>query len=48
MDSSGIWRSFVETGDPLCYLLARRLEQEPRQKNEKMKQRTEDQPRPLD
>lgn len=47
MDSSGIWRSFVETGDPLCYLLARRLEQEPR-RNKKEKQRTEDQPRPLD
>lgn len=29
MNTEGIWRSFVDTGDPVCYLLAKRLEQPP-------------------
>ena len=29
MNADGIWRSFVDTGDPVCYLLAKRLEQPP-------------------
>ena len=33
MDADGIWRSFVETGDPVCYLLAKKLEQQPRRNN---------------
>ncbi len=35
MDAKGIWRGFTETGDPVCYLLAKRLERPPRPSEEK-------------
>ena len=47
MDTKGIWRSFVETGDPVCYLLAKKLEQPPRREKTE-KQGTGKQPRPSD
>ncbi len=41
MNADGIWRSFVETGDPFCYLLAKRLEeQERREKAQAPKRKT--------
>ncbi len=52
MDAKGIWRGFVETGDPVCYLLAKRMERPPRRDGtEKPKQKTAedgDSPRPTD
>ena len=47
MQTDGIWRSFVETGDPVCYLLAKKLEQPPRRKDLQI-QRPGDSPRPSD
>ena len=54
MDADGIWRSFIDTGDPVCYLLVKRLERppdwngakKPRRNGTKTK-RTGDEPRPL-
>ena len=57
MDADGIWRSFIDTGDPVCYLLAKRMERPPggdganRKKPRRDKEKTErtgDEPRPLD
>ena len=30
------WSGFVETGDPVCYLLAKKLEQQPRREKADM------------
>lgn len=52
MNADGIWYSFFDTGDPFCYLLARRLEeQERRAEAEGRKKKNDgegDQPRPTD
>ena len=55
MDTKGIWRSFTDTGDPVCYLLAKKLEQPPDRNSAKKprrvkaeKERTGDKPRPSD
>ena len=52
MNTQGIWRSFVDTGDPLCYLLARRLEDQARRERadrpEQKKAGDGDLPRPSD
>ena len=52
MDVNGIWRGFVETGDPVCYLLAKRMERPPRRNGaEKPKKEPAgdgDTPRPSD
>ena len=47
MNADGIWRSFVETGDPVCYLLAKKLERLPR-RNDSHTQRPGESPRPSD
>ena len=33
VDNRGFWSGFVDTGDPLCYLLAKRLEEQARREN---------------
>ncbi len=52
MDDKGFWSGFVETGDPVCYLLAKRLaERTSRENADKPKRKqTEDGdlPRPSD
>lgn len=34
MNADGVWRGFFDTGDPFCYLLAKRLEEQDRRKEE--------------
>ena len=47
MTADGVWQSFLETGDPVSYLLAKKLEREPRRKD-KGENREGEQPRPVD
>lgn len=52
MNADGIWFSFFDTGDPFCYLLAKRLEEQERrddaEKPKKAREGEGDTPRPLD
>lgn len=52
MNADGLWYSFFDTGDPFCYLLARRLEEQARREKADMPQRKNDGegdlPRPTD
>ncbi len=52
MNADGIWYSFFDTGDPFCYLLAKRLEEQERrddaEKSKKAREGEWDTPRPLD
>lgn len=47
MYADGIWRGFFETGDPVCYLLAKKLEQRPR-RDTKQTEGAGEEPRPSD
>lgn len=46
MNTEGLWRGFMETGDPVCYLLAKKLEQPRRNGSQKKPARTGETPRP--
>lgn len=52
MNDEGLWRSFFDTGDPLCYLLAKRFEEQARRERadrpERKKTGDGDLPRPSD
>ncbi len=50
METNGVWRSFVETGDPICYLLAKKMERQPRENGKPRQKKTGsgDRPRPTD
>lgn len=47
MDDKSFWSGFVETGDPVCYLLAKKLEQQPR-RDTKQTEGAGEEPRPSD
>ena len=47
MKTEGLWNGFLENGDPICYLLTKKLEKQTRR--EKKKENGEgDPPRPVD
>lgn len=47
MDSEAVWQCFLETGDPVGYLLAKKLDQGQR-RCDKRENREGEPPRPVD
>ena len=47
MNAEGVWQSFFETGDPVSYLLAKKLDPEKRRQDNRESREGED-PRPAD
>lgn len=47
MKTDGVWQSFFETGDPVSYLLAKKLDRGERRRD-KREDGTGEDPRPVD